>query len=51
MLLMLRLIEEALAMSLVDFAPFFVVFLVGAVARRLLQGCVYWQGAWLGRWP
>ncbi len=33
MLLTLRLMAEALAMSLVDLAPFFVVFLVGQTSR------------------
>ncbi len=32
-------------MSLVDFAPFFVVFLVGAVAGRLLAGRLAWSVA------
>lgn len=45
MLLMLRLIEEALAMTLVDFAPFFVVFLVGVVAGRLMAGSLAWSVA------
>lgn len=32
-------------MSLVDFAPFFVVFLVGAAAGRLLTGRLAWSVA------
>ena len=32
-------------MSLVDLAPFFVVFLVGAVAGRLLAGRLAWSVA------